>query len=184
MACELGGSRPSAHNGIPLPEAGSSVKRGIEPIAYRAVDQILNTGMKRLDKEGTIIVTSLVNVDDLKRSSTFGRLVGDQTSNRLVQLGYVVKELRLGNSLVVRKGTGELILSRDVKKISHRHSAQAILAGTYAVGANFVYVNMRLISVANDQIISAVDLVTPLDADAKMLLANKERFSFYNSMIN
>ena len=128
MACDKGMDPLSAYNGTQLPQATGETQ-GMEPVAYRAVDQLLNAGIGELDRKAPILVTSLVNVDDLKSSSTFGRLLGDQASNRLVQRGYVVKELRLGNSLVVREGTGELILSRDAQKISRQVSAQAILAG-------------------------------------------------------
>jgi len=167
--------RNSAYNGVPLAEARSSVQAGLGSISYRAVEYLINSGSNRLDKKGTILVTSWVNVDHLEKSSTFGRLRGDQTANRLVQLGYVVKELRLGNSLVIRKETGELILSRDTRKISQIHSAQAIIAGTYAVGGRYVYINMRLISPQNERIISAVDFVTPLNNDVKRLLAIDSR---------
>ena len=172
MACERGERPPSAYNGTQLPETRSLIQKGLGSLAYRAVEHLLNFGSKRFDKKGTILVTSLVNVDNLRSSSTFGRLLGDQATNRLVQLGYVVKELRLGDSLVVRQKTGELILSRDLRKISKRHSAQAIIAGTYAIGVTTVYVNMRLISPTTEQIVSAVDFVAPLDHDMKMLLAS------------
>lgn len=175
MACQRGERAPSAYNGTPLPETRSFIHKGLGSLAYRAVDHLINVGSKRLDKEGTILVTSLVNVDNLQSSSTFGRLLGDQVSSRLVQLGYVVKELRLGDILVVRKKTGELILSRDVRKISQSHSAQAVVAGTYAVGSRNVYVNVRLIAPTTERIVSAVDFVAPLDADMKILLASHAR---------
>lgn len=164
-------AKPVSYNGQHLsrPAAGHH----IGTLSYEAIDHLINRGADGLDKRSTILVTSVVNVDDLRYSSTFGRLIGDQASNRIAQKGYVVKELRLGNALIMREGTGEIILSRDARRISRSHDAQAIVAGTYAVGGRSVYVNLRLISPVTDRIISAVDFVAPLDYDVQGLLAQK-----------
>lgn len=149
----------------------SSQQQELGKLSYRATEALINRGKAHLDTTNPILVTSLANIDDLRQSSTFGRLIGDQASSRLVQLGLVVRDVRLSNTLVVREGTGELILSRDVQKISQDSKAQAIVAGTYAVGGTNVYVNMRLISPTSGQIISAVDFVVPLDRDTRGLIS-------------
>jgi TolB-like protein len=169
-ACARGNysGQQSQYNTTSLP---SQQQLELGALSYRATEALINRGKAHLDTTNPILVTSLANIDDLRQSSTFGRLVGDQASSRLVQLGLVVRDVRLSNTLVVREGTGELILSRDVQKISQDSKAQAILAGTYAIGGVNVYVNMRLISATSGQIISAVDFVVPLDGDTRGLIS-------------
>jgi len=153
--------------------AGSAFNQpnNVAGVSYRATEQLAGTARPMLDAGSRVLVASLADVDDLERSSTFGRMVGEQVSSRMVQLGYAVQEVRLRNSLMIREGTGELILSRDLNRIGRESNAQAIVAGTYAVGGQWIYVTLRLISAGSGQVISSVDFAVPVDKDTAKLVA-------------
>ena len=155
---------PSGHNAPAQVETLGS-------LAFRATDQLAAAAQPSLDAGSRVLVTSLVDVDNLERSSTFGRIVSEQISARMTQLGYAVQEVRLRNSLMVREGTGELILSRDLNRIGRESNAQAIVAGTYAVGGRWIYVTLRMIGAGTGRVISAVDFVVPVDQDTAKLVA-------------
>jgi len=88
-----------------------------------------------VDKSKPIIVTSLVDINNLDKSSTMGRMAGELIANNLSQLGYIVKEMKMGqNKVFVREGQGEFILSRKLKEIAKTHEVQAVVVGTYALG--------------------------------------------------
>jgi len=99
-----------------------------------AVDELLNNCINNLTKTRPIIVTSLVSVDDIQKSSTFGRMSAEIISSRLSQHGYNVKELKMNqNQIYIRKKEGEFILSRDIQDIATKHNVQAVVVGTYAI---------------------------------------------------
>ena len=110
-----------------------------------------------LPKTKPILVASIVDVDDLEKSSMFGRIVSEQIGSRLAQRGYLIREIKLRNSFLIKNRNGEFILSRDLKDIGSKHDAQAVVAGTYAAGTSVIYVSVRLISVADARIVSSYD---------------------------
>jgi len=125
-----------------------------------------------IPKDKAILATSFVNIDDLQRSSTFGRLVGDSIAGDLVGKGYNVIEVRLRNSLFMQPRSGEFMLSRELMNVGAAHDAQAVLVGTYAVGGDYVYVNARLVSVVDSRVLSSHDFRLPLNRDIRKMLTN------------
>lgn len=89
--------------------------------------------------------------------------------------GYTVAELKLRNSILIEEGKGEFILSRDVREISRSRGAQAVIAGTYAVGADSVYVNVRLIRASDSKILSAYDYALRMDDNILYLVGARFR---------
>ena len=101
----------------------------------RVVKDLIRNCNIVVDKETPIIVTSLVDVDDLSKSSSMGRMASEIIANKLSQQGFAVKELKMGkNKIFVKEGMGEFILSRKIKEIAESYDVQAVLAGTYAIG--------------------------------------------------
>jgi TolB-like protein len=140
---------------------------------YDAVDNLLEKSQVAVDRSKPILVASIVSVNNLEESSALGRLMTEQISGRIVQLGYTTIEPKLRNSLAVQ-GVGELILSRDVKLLKSSYTAQAVVSGTYAVGVDQVHLNLKLIELTDGRILSAVDYVLPVSEwtqpDTKALL--------------
>ncbi|MBT5494630.1 MAG: hypothetical protein HOK54_02695 [Alphaproteobacteria bacterium] len=139
--------------------------------SYQAAENIVTSAHRQIDREKPILVASLVNVSNLRQSSNFGRIVSEQLTSRLAQMGYETRELKLRSSFLVLSGTGELVLSRRLKDISQKQSAQAIITGVYAVAKKNVYVTLRLISATDGRVIFAYDYVLPLGPDMIALLA-------------
>jgi TolB-like protein len=144
--------------------------------SHEAVDQLLAAipPHKALDRKQPVIVASLVNIDDL-RSSRLGRTVAEQLGTRLSTQGYAVVELKLRDTIFIRQGEGELLLSREVREISRNHQAQAVLVGTYAQALSNVYLTLKLVGVADNQVIAAHDFVLPVDAEVRALLWSNGR---------
>ena len=71
-----------------------------------------------VDKSKPIIVATMVSVDDLDRSSTFGRLSSQLILDRLAQRGFKVRDVTYLHALDVNRATGELVLTRDASRIS------------------------------------------------------------------
>ena len=140
---------------------------------YAAADSLASGSLSRIPRGAPIIVATLVRLEDIGASSNLGRLVSEQIASRLTQLGYAVPELKLGGSIFVRSDQGELLLSPDVRQIAVSYHAQAIVVGTYAIGADVVYVHVALIDAASGHAISAYDYFLPMIAQVRVLLGGR-----------
>lgn len=123
-----------------------------------------------LDPAQPVIVATVVQLDRLDASSRLGRLVSEQLGSRLVQRGLRVTELRMRESLALRPGQGELLLSRQAQEVARAQAAQAVLVGTYAVAPQAVYVSLKLVGVGN-AVLSAHDYALAMDGNVRGLLA-------------
>ena len=128
----------------------------LDDISYTAGDMLERNLLYVLDRTLPIISTSFVNLDNLKETSAFGRLIGEQIASRFSQHGYRVIELRLSNGKVlVQERNGELALSREMKRLNKCYDAQAIIVGTYCVAGNRVFLSTRLVSTLDNSILSS-----------------------------
>jgi len=145
-------------------------------VNYAAADSLLNKTRPRLPKSSPILVASFVNIDDLDDSSTFGRVVSEQFASRLKQRNYTTIEMKLRTNVFIRAGSGEFLLSRELAEIGTKHRAQAVVAGTYAVASNRIYLTARIINVSDGHVLSSYDYDIPINHDVfKMLLKDKSK---------
>lgn len=128
------------------------------------------------DEKGFHEVTQAnrAEIDDLTRSSSFGRVASQQLVPQLTAAGYAVKEMLLRDSVYISASHGEFLLSREISEISTEHDAQAVLVGTYAVGENNVFVTARLIRTADSVILASHDYAIPYTRDMRILLRDWE----------
>jgi hypothetical protein len=110
-----------------------------------------------------ILVTTLVDNNDLDSTSKFGRIVQEHINSRLVQIGYSVKELKLTGNLLIEEGSGESILSRNLRKLKGTAHVQAVMVGTYSYTNRTMYVSTRLINPVSQTIISSQDYQLCMD---------------------
>ncbi len=138
--------------------------------SHQAADVLIAQAGKALSPGQAIIAASFVNIDDLERTSSFGRIVSQQVASRFAAKGYPVVEMLLRHSVYIKQRGGEFLLSREVREISAEHDAQAVIVGTYAMGRRNVYVTARLIRSADNRILASYDYALPRDPDVSYLL--------------
>lgn len=149
---------------LPQPTLGTTT--------YRAVERLLGIANPPVASGSKLVIATIVDIDNLEESSTLGRMMSDYAASRAIQLGFAVDEHRLRETLAIRPETGELILSRDLSQIPGLADGQAVIAGTYAAGKSWIYVNLRLIGLVDQRTLSSVDFVVPRDADLTTFLAD------------
>jgi TolB-like protein len=146
-----------------------------------AKDQFLATNRAALDAlvsgfnreaygDAPILVATIVDINDLRRSVPLGRSLSEQYASRLVGRGFNVKELKLRGHVFVQEGTGELLLSREIKDIARSHSAMLVLVGTYSLASTVTYINLKLVRTEDGRIVHAHDYALPNDRDILRLL--------------
>ena len=104
---------------------------------------------------GPIGVTTLVNLDDLYTTSTFGRMYSEQLMSELSMRGFDVVELRHSDALQFLASEGEFALSRDAGFVRRERELGGVIVGTYVASPQRVYVNARLIDPSSSRVLSA-----------------------------
>ncbi|HOB61800.1 MAG TPA: FlgO family outer membrane protein [Candidatus Competibacteraceae bacterium] len=138
---------------------------------YGAADALLARASWLKERREPLLAATFVDINNLEMSSGLGRVIGEQVGSRFAQEGFTVVEIKMRNNIFVKEGAGEFMLSRSVKEISQSQNAAAVIAGTYAVGRQSVFVNARLIRATDSLVLASYDYVLPLGPDAKALLA-------------
>ncbi len=145
-------------------DAEISIARSIGQAAYAIADRLAANAIEPLGPTDTVLVASFVSINNLEESSTFGRLMAEQIASRFAQRGTRVIELKVRQqSVFIKEGKGEFMLSRDVRAISASHNVSGIVVGTYADAGDLVYVSARIVRPADNVIRSATDFGIPLD---------------------
>ena len=120
---------------------------------------------------GPVLVATMVNVNNTTSSAPLGRTLSEIYANQMTARGFHVKEVKLRSDLYVREGTGELMLSREMREIARSQNASMVVVGTFSPAANFTYVSMKLVRTEDSRIISGYDYALPNDRDVSRLLA-------------
>jgi TolB-like protein len=120
---------------------------------------------------GPVLVATVVNVNDMSRAAPLGRTLSEQYATNMAMAGFNVKEIKLRGDVFVKEGTGELLLSREIKDIARSHNASVVLVGTYSQAASYTYVSLKLVRTEDSRIVRGYDYALPNDRDVQRLLA-------------
>jgi hypothetical protein len=97
-------------------------------------------------------------------------MIAEQIASRFAQCGYTVIEMKLRNQVFIERGAGEFVLSRELRSIGESHNAQAVIAGTYALGKEVAYVNARVIRTTDSVVMGAYDYSLPMGKNTRAML--------------
>ena len=129
-------------------------------LSHRIADSLVQQAYPPLSPRNPyqpILITTLVDNNELEKTSTFGRIVQEHMTSRLVQLGYTVKEIKLRKDLVIQPQSGETMLTRQLDYIKPTQAAQAVSIGTISHTNRTMYINTRLVNPKTSTIISSQD---------------------------
>ncbi len=140
------------------------------PTNYIAADSLLEQLKYSVAPNNTLIIATLVNIDELENSSTLGRLISEQISARFTQKNYRMVELKFRHNVYMAQGQGEFMLTREIHELANTHSAQAVIVGTYAQSRDFVYINLKVIQPNTNTVLAVHDYALPLDENNRHML--------------
>lgn len=140
------------------------------PANYAAADNLLEQLQFKVAPNNTLIISTLVNIDELESSSTLGRLVSEQISARFTQMNYRMIELKFRHNVYMAQGQGEMMLTREIHQLANTHSAQAVIVGTYAQSRDFVYINLKVIQPNTNTVLAVHDYALPHDENNRHML--------------
>lgn len=151
------------YGSAPLAQSDYVLNSDLVSVSYRISDMLLAQSKIRIGQSDPVLVASFVNINNLQESSTLGRMLAEQVSSRLSQLGYRVIDMRLRTkSVFMEEGKGEFLLSRDLQEVGRKHNASAVIVGTYGETMGGIYVSARIVNPQNSTIISSCDYAVAL----------------------
>lgn len=157
------GTMGNANNTRPEPEPDLS------ELVHAAAEQMIASNPE-LTRYSPMIAATFVSIDNLSQSSTLGRISSEIMASALSRQGMEVREVKMRDSMFIEETVGELILSRQVQRLSAQHNARSILMGTYAQGQDFVYVSARVVRAGDAMVLGSADFRLPLNNNTRSLL--------------
>ncbi|GAB6076210.1 FlgO family outer membrane protein [Desulfurobacterium crinifex] len=115
-----------------------------------------------------VVVTTFVNLDNMKETSSLGRLIAENLIHELQVRGWKVFDIRLAKDIVV-KPQGEFSITRDIRNIRNYYRVNSVITGTYAITSNSVIVNARIIDVKNGVVVSTGQIILSIEDVASLL---------------
>jgi TolB-like protein len=139
---------------------------------YKAIDQLISQVNVSLPTGSKIIVSSVVNINQLENVAPLGRVISEHVLGRFAQFGYGVIELKIRNQIYMKRHEGELLLTREIRELVRAQNAHAFIVGTYAEASDRVFVSLKVIEADGSRILGAVDYSIEKNAVVKSLLGN------------
>jgi TolB-like protein len=162
----------AAQNNIRLVDTNDDVITGAD---YKAAEYLIKKLSKKIRKRRPLLVASFVNLNDLERASTFGRVISEQISSRFKQLGYTIIDVKLDTATFAKESSGELLISHELSEIGVKYGAPAVVVGSYAAASDRVYITARVVRVDNSKILASYDYNIPITRDVfKLLISGVE----------
>jgi TolB-like protein len=137
---------------------------------YKAADSIMHQLSGKLLADKPLIMATIVNIDALEQTTTLGRLISEQLSTRLAQGGLSMLEMKLRNSVYLKRNQGELMLTREIGEVATTHNAQAIVVGSYAETSDMVFINIKVIQPNTNFVMAGQDYVLAKEAIVRSML--------------
>ena len=109
---------------------------------------------KKINTNKSFIVTSFVRLDNLKKTTEFGRILSESMLNELSIRGFNITEFR-GQLSVSVNNNGEYFITRDPTKLKNAIQNTYVVVGTYSRQYKRIMVNARVIDNMTGQVISS-----------------------------
>ena len=155
------------YSGIPATNSKNEAKapkiqnitfKNLDSAIVSMADQLFTSNVK--NKPTNIILTSFVELNQLKKTTTFGRLLSESMFNELHVRHFNITDFRGQDAVSVNK-EGEFHITRDVEKLKdHIEATEYVLVGTYVKFEHeSVLINARIIDSETGNLISTARVV-------------------------
>lgn len=120
-------------------------------------DQLLTSNISKITD---VILTSFVDLNQLNKTTTFGRLLSESMYNELHIRKFNVTDFR-GQDAISVNADGEFHITRDTSKLKdHIGNIEYIVVGTYVkFEGNSVLINSRILDSETGKIISTARII-------------------------
>ncbi|WP_432453543.1 MULTISPECIES: FlgO family outer membrane protein [unclassified Agarivorans] len=139
-----------------------------DAVLYAHVDNLSKqlTDDLELSATDTVAISSVVDLDNLQSSDGFGRQIAEAMFAALSREGIHTVEARLTGRLQMDPGYGEFSLSRDAELLREQMQISYVVVGSFQRTTSGRHVNLRLVNLASQQVVSAAYQFIPNSAGA------------------
>ena len=117
-----------------------------------------------------ILIVNVVDANQLHCTSRFGQVLPERLKIYLQSKGWKIVEARRALNIKIQKGVGQFVLSDELIDLAKKVRCDAILTGTYLFHMGNIIVNMTLIHLPDNEIISSAGAETKTDPWISTLL--------------
>ena len=107
-----------------------------------------------------ILIVNVVDANQLHCTSRFGQVLPERLKIHLQSKGWKIVEDRRGLSIKMQKNVGQFILSDELMDLAKKVRCDAILTGTYLFHMGNIIVNLTLVHLPDNEIISSAGTET------------------------
>ncbi|MBA3014784.1 MAG: hypothetical protein KKD63_11860 [Proteobacteria bacterium] len=125
--------------------------------------QLIVNGQEDVVDGYVLTVNSFVNLNNLYKTSSLGRYLGEQMIGEFQAAGIEVIDVRKAKGLMVHEYLGEYGLSRDMNELSSELGSQAMVVGTYSYANGQILINARVLRNRDGMVLSHANLTFALD---------------------
>ncbi|MGY5449780.1 FlgO family outer membrane protein [Agarivorans sp. MS3-6] len=119
-----------------------------------------------LSASDSVAISTVVDLDNLQSSDSFGRQVAEAMFAALSNEGINTIEPRLTGRFQMDPGFGEFSLSRDAELLREQMQITYVVVGSFQRTGSGRHVNLRLVELANQAVVSAAYQFFPNSAGA------------------
>jgi hypothetical protein len=142
--------------------------------SHDATDKLEDKFTRKLEKDTLIVVSTLLNVKNLKETSAFGRIISNQIATTLHESGYQIIGMDLPADVFMMKENGGLQLPDEDQAILKKYKTVYLVGGVYAAGKQNAYVSLRAVDRFTKQVIASTDFSVVLGPDVRVMLKTKD----------
>ena len=130
---------------------------------HKAIKEISNQLLLNINdplrRNNKIAITSFVNLDNFKETSSFGRVIAETLIDDLHTKRFQVIDFRKLSAITVNS-TGEFILTRDTAKMVDEIPFAYLLVGTYSIiDNNRIVINARILNNETMDVLSTAKVI-------------------------
>lgn len=132
----------------------------LSDIVSRMADQLLISFPKDKLSE-SIVITSLVDLDDYTKTDKLGRILSEQFMHQLHTRKFTVIDHKVSDSIKILP-KGDFALTRDIKRIKPLTNVDLMLVGTISRNVFGAMINVRIMNINQNKIEATASAFIPI----------------------
>ncbi len=158
---------------VPLPQEAGHPLPDFLAVGTKLADQLADSRRPPRPSSGErLVVASLVSLDDLEKTSSFGRAISEAVSAALFRRGFEVLEIRKTPDIYLEKRLGTLVLSRNAAVLARQQQLRSVVAGTYSLTPTSVIVQVKMLATDSADVLAVAGLEIVRNTGVNHLLAD------------
>jgi len=124
-------------------------------------------------KKKSLAILSIVNINDFKSASNFGRYIAEDLIYFMKKYGYRVVDFKASDKITVNED-GDYIFTRKLNNLKIKRRLTYALSGTYTVYKDSITINCRIVHIPTGVVVSSAQVAIP------KIVLKKIDYYYYN----